>query len=85
MKPLSWYKEHYPDNVNPKIQDGKVYLPLWVLKFYLDKSGLKSKKKRLMKKVLKRLILEELKNEMKNVLKRLILEEFKNEASTRGR
>lgn len=54
MKSLEWYKEKYPDNNQAYIKDGRAFLPIYVLHYILDKSGIKSRKKRILKKVITR-------------------------------
>lgn len=55
MKTLDWYKEKYPDDLEPTVDNyGRIKLPLWAMMYMLHASGLKSGKKRIIKKVLKR-------------------------------
>lgn len=65
MKPIEWYKEKYKtENDNEVVlhSDGRVELPLWFEMFALAKTGLKSKKKRIRKKVIAKVFIEILKN-----------------------
>lgn len=54
MKSLDWYKEKYPDNNQLYVENGKAFIPIYLLYYILDKSGLKSRKKRILKKVITR-------------------------------
>jgi hypothetical protein len=55
MKPFEWYKKKYPDARDIYIDTrGRVDLPLWAIYYLLDFAGLRSRKKRLVRKVLKR-------------------------------
>lgn len=58
MNKVEKYKQLYPseNGLDDLIlhQSGKVTVPNWLIRLLLDESGLKSKRKRIIKKVLKR-------------------------------
>lgn len=60
MKPIEWYKEKYKsDSMDLVIHsDGRVEVPLWLKEYILRKCGLKSKKRRIIKKVISRKLTE---------------------------
>lgn len=59
MKSIEWYKARYPDPENNEISmldDHTILIPLWLKVYFLRRAGVKSKKKRLVKKILKRMV-----------------------------
>lgn len=54
MKSLDWYKEKYPDTAEVEMIGNRIICPAWLTMFFLHKAGVKSKKFRIQKKVLKR-------------------------------
>ena len=58
MNKIERYKQMYPtkDGYDELVVEssGKVYMPTWLIRLLIDASGLKSKKSRIIKKVLKR-------------------------------
>lgn len=67
MKSIEWYKEKYKsDSMDLVIHsDGRVEVPLWLKEYILRKSGLKSKKRRIVKKVINRELTEIILQQMK--------------------
>lgn len=67
MDKINKYKEMYPaiDGNNELVIEasGKVHIPIWLTKLLIDTSGLKSKKKRIIKKVLKRNLIKLIENQ----------------------
>jgi hypothetical protein len=56
MHSIEWYKAKYPcktAEVNIR-NDGLVELPRWMIKMFLDLSGVRSKKYRIQKKAIRR-------------------------------
>lgn len=60
MKSIEWYKEKYKsDSMDLVIHsDGRVEVPLWLKAYILRKRGLKSKKGRIIKKVINKELTE---------------------------
>jgi len=53
MKSIVWWKNKYGDDTIEYL-DGKIVIPNWFIQFLLNKIGLKSRKTRIVRKVLKR-------------------------------
>lgn len=66
MDKIGHYKQLYPakDGINELVVEssGKVHMPTWLVRLLIDTSGLKSKKQRIIKKVLKRQLQKLLEN-----------------------
>lgn len=66
MDKVERYKKMYPaiDGVSELVlkENGSVDLPIWLIRYFLHSSGLKSRKKRLVKKRIKRELTKLLKN-----------------------
>lgn len=68
MKPIEWYQEKYKSEESNEIvlnPDGTVDIPLWFEMLAFAKTGLKSKKKRIRKKIVKKVFNEVLDNYLK--------------------
>jgi len=64
---LERYKNLYKDNSELTINDnGKIHIPIWLIMLLMHRSGIKSRKKRIMKKVLKREVMKLLETQLKN-------------------
>lgn len=70
MNKLEKYKQLYPDPdglENPVVHgDGKVDLPKWLIVYFLHSTGLKTRKKRKVKKRVKRELIKLLKKQLEN-------------------
>lgn len=68
MDKISKYKQMYPskDGKDELVIEasGKVHMPIWLIRLLIDTSGLKSKKKRIVKKVLKRNLIKLIENQI---------------------
>lgn len=54
MKSIDWYKERFGGGDEVEIRDGQpVAVPAWLAHYLLDARGLRSKKRRIIKKVLR--------------------------------
>jgi hypothetical protein len=54
MKTIEWYKEQFGGGDEMEIRDGQpVSVPAWLAHYLLDARGLRSKKRRIIKKVLR--------------------------------
>jgi predicted proteasome-type protease len=67
MDKIQKYKKMYPSEANGNENlvvdsNGKLIVPNWLIRYLVDSSGLKSKKKRLVKKVLKKQLIKIVKN-----------------------
>lgn len=66
MNKIDRYKKMYPslDGNNDLVVDstGKLIVPDWLMHYVIHSSGVKSKKKRILKKVLKKQLIKILKN-----------------------
>ena len=67
MDKIQRYKKMYPSEPNGNDNlivdsNGKMVVPNWLIRYLVDSSGLKSKKKRIIKKVLKKQLIKILKN-----------------------
>lgn len=66
MDKIERYKQMHPakDGINELVVEssGKVHMPIWLVRLLIDASGLKSKKQRIIKKVLKRQLQKLLEN-----------------------
>lgn len=60
MKSFEWYKEKYGDGVVEFTSNNTLSIPGWLVRYLLDMTGLKSKKTRIQKKVLKREVMRAL-------------------------
>jgi len=67
MKSIEWYKEKYKSDSMDLVvhSDGRVEVPLWLGEYILRKCGLKSKKRRIINKVIKRELTEIILQQMK--------------------
>jgi hypothetical protein len=58
MNKVERYKQMHPvkNGINELVVEssGKVHMPTWLIRLLIDTSGLKSKKQRIIKKILKR-------------------------------
>lgn len=54
MKSFEWYKDRYGDGQIEVTSSNTIDIPKWLVHYILDSVGLKSKKTRIQKKVLKR-------------------------------
>lgn len=59
MKSIEWYRNNYVDprgvqTLHISADGNRLIVPLWLIVYILKKTGLKSKKKRIVKKVLKK-------------------------------
>lgn len=69
MTAIERYKQLYSEPGDPDgiiIKNGAVVVPFWLLLFLIHKSGIKSKKRRILKKVLKRQLNAAIKDHLKN-------------------
>lgn len=53
MKPMEWYKTNFGGGEFVLFPDGRISVPDWAVKFLIDKTGIKSKKRRIQQKVVK--------------------------------
>lgn len=53
MKSLEWYREAYGDGEIKVTSSNTLIIPHWLVQYLIAKTGLKSKKTRIRKKVLK--------------------------------
>jgi hypothetical protein len=64
MRDIEWYKAKYPSDQKITYNDGVVSLPIWMCMFLYKLSGVRSKKKRIMKKVIKRTLAKILRDQI---------------------
>lgn len=60
MKSFEWYKDRYGDGQIEVTSSNTIDIPKWLVHYILDSVGLKSKKTRIQKKVLKREVMRAL-------------------------